>query len=72
MLDRIDLTVVVARARAAQRTRYGENGPASNAEADSRDVEMAADAYALAEQAMERLRLSPQGYYPRSGSSVIA
>ena len=52
----------VARARAAQRTRYGEDGPTSNAEADSRDVEMAADAHALAEQAMEKLRLSPRGY----------
>ena len=52
----------VARARAAQRARYGEDGPASNAEADSRDVEMATEAYALAEQAMEKLRLSPRGY----------
>ena len=52
----------VARARAAQRERYGEDGPASNAEADSRDVEMAPEAYALAEQAMEKLRLSPRGY----------
>ena len=52
----------VARARAAQRVRYGEDGPASNAEADSRDVEMAPEAYALAEQAMEKLRLSPRGY----------
>ena len=32
----------VAQARAAQRARYGEDGPTSNAEADSRDVEMAA------------------------------
>ena len=86
MLDRIDLTVEVqpataaelarappgepsasvaarvARARAAQRERYGEDGPASNAEADSRDVEMATEAHALAEQAMEKLRLSPRGY----------
>jgi magnesium chelatase family protein len=52
----------VARARAAQRVRYGEDGPASNAEADSRDVEMATEAYALAEQAMEKLHLSPRGY----------
>jgi magnesium chelatase family protein len=51
----------VARARAAQRARYGD-GPPSNAEADSRDVEMAPEAYALAEQAMEKLRLSPRGY----------
>jgi magnesium chelatase family protein len=86
MLDRIDLTVEVqpasaaelsrapagepsaavaarvARARASQRTRYGDDGPTSNAEADSRDVEMTADAHALAEQAMEKLRLSPRGY----------
>ena len=52
----------VARARAAQRARYGEDGPASNAEADSRDVEMTPEAHALAEQAMEKLRLSPRGY----------
>ena len=86
MLDRIDLTVEVqpasaaelahappgepsaavaarvAQARAAQRARYGEDGPASNAEADSQDVEMAAPAHGLAEQAMEQLRLSPRGY----------
>jgi magnesium chelatase family protein len=86
MLDRIDLTIEVqpasaaelarapagepsamvaarvARARAAQRDRYGDAGPASNAEADSGTVELAADAHALAEQAMDRLRLSPRGY----------
>jgi magnesium chelatase family protein len=86
MLDRIDLTVEVqpataaelarappgepsasvaarvARARAAQRERYGEDGPTSNAEADSRDVEMTTESHALAEQAMEKLRLSPRGY----------
>jgi magnesium chelatase family protein len=42
--------------------RHGEDGPASNAEADSRDVEMVPEAHALAEQAMEKLRLSPRGY----------
>jgi magnesium chelatase family protein len=52
----------VAHARAAQRARYGEAGPASNAEADPKDIRLAADAQALAEQAMERLRLSPRGY----------
>jgi magnesium chelatase family protein len=52
----------VARARAAQRARYGDDGPASNAEADSQDVEMSADAHTLAEQAMDKLRLSPRGY----------
>ena len=86
MLDRIDLTIEVqpataaelarapageqsaviaarvARAREAQRARYGETGPVSNAEADSATVELAPDAHALAEQAMDRLRLSPRGY----------
>jgi magnesium chelatase family protein len=52
----------VARARAAQRARYGGNGPASNAEADSRDVDLVPQANALAEQAMEKLHLSPRGY----------
>ena len=52
----------VAAARAAQRARYGEDGPASNAEADPKDIRLAPDAQALAEQAMERLRLSPRGY----------
>ena len=52
----------VARARATQRERYGEDGPTSDAEADSRDVEMTTDSHALAEQAMEKLRLSPRGY----------
>jgi len=52
----------VTAARAAQRTRYGEDGPASNAEADSSDVRMTAEAHALAEQAMDKLRLSPRGY----------
>ena len=52
----------IARARQAQRDRYGADGAASNAEADSRDVELAADAQDLAERAMEKLRLSPRGY----------
>jgi magnesium chelatase family protein len=52
----------VARARAAQRERYGEDGPISNAEADSREVQMVPDAHSLAEQAMDKLRLSPRGY----------
>jgi magnesium chelatase family protein len=83
VIDRIDLTVEVqpataaelarapagegseavaarvARAREAQRARYGEG---SNAEADSDAVGMAPDAHALAEQAMNKLRLSPRGY----------
>ena len=86
VLDRIDLTVQVepasaaelahappgepteavarrvAQARAVQRSRYGESGPLCNAEADSRDVRLAADAQILLEQAMDRLRLSPRGY----------
>src|SRR6185437_7507192 len=86
VLDRIDLTVEVqpasaaelarappgevsatvaarvAHARAAQRQRYGESGPINNAEVDSRDVVLAPEAQALAEQAMDKLRLSPRGY----------
>jgi magnesium chelatase family protein len=86
VIDRIDLTVEVApataaelarappgerseavaarvaRARAAQRARYGADGPTSNAEADPKDIRLAADAQDLAEQAMDRLRLSPRGY----------
>ena len=86
VLDRIDLTVEVqpasaaelarapageaseavadrvAAARAAQRGRYGEDGPRSNAEAEPRNVQMTEEAHALAEQAMDRLRLSPRGY----------
>jgi magnesium chelatase family protein len=52
----------VGRARAAQRERYGEAGPASNAEAEGRDVAVSGEAQALAETAMERLRLSPRGF----------
>jgi magnesium chelatase family protein len=83
VLDRIDLTVEVqpataaelarapagepsagvavrvAQARKAQRIRHGE---ASNAEVGSTDVEMTPEAHVLAEQAMEKLRLSPRGY----------
>jgi magnesium chelatase family protein len=86
VLDRIDLTVEVqpasaaelahapageksatvaarvAHARTAQRARYGEDGPISNAEADSREVHLVADAQALAGHAMDKLRLSPRGY----------
>jgi len=52
----------VGAARLSQRRRYGDDGPSCNAEADSRVISLAADAQALAEQAMERLRLSPRGY----------
>jgi magnesium chelatase family protein len=56
------VAVRVARARVAQRARYGQDGPVSNAEADSREVQLTPDAAALAEQAMDKLRLSPRGY----------
>ncbi len=86
LLDRVDLTVevqpasaaelsrapageasetVAARvgaARGTQRTRYGDDGPASNAEADTGQMDVAADAQDLIERAMEKLRLSPRGY----------
>ncbi len=86
VLDRIDLTVEVqpasaaelaraptgeksaavaarvAHARSAQRARYGEDGPVSNAEADSREVQLVPEAQALVGQAMDKLRLSPRGY----------
>jgi magnesium chelatase family protein len=86
VLDRIDLSVVVqpataaelahapfgesseliarrvAAARGAQAERFGANGPACNAEADSRAIHLAPDAQKLLEQAMEKLRLSPRGY----------
>ena len=86
VIDRIDLTVAVqpataaelahappgeasapiaervARARRAQAARYGDDGPSCNAEADSRDLDLTADATKLLEQAMEKLRLSPRGY----------
>jgi magnesium chelatase family protein len=56
----------VAAARALQRARYGEAGPACNAEADGtllRETIMAEpEALALAEQAATRLRLSTRGY----------
>jgi magnesium chelatase family protein len=49
-------------ARMMQRDRYREDGPSNNAEADLLDVTLAPDAQALAEKAMEKLRLSPRGY----------
>jgi magnesium chelatase family protein len=52
----------VARARAAQRARHGEAGPLSNAEVDTKDIRLVAEAQALAGQAMDRLRLPPRGY----------
>ena len=86
VLDRIDLTlevqpataaelalaprgestaVVAARvalARERQRARYGESGPATNAETDGGLIALTPQADALTQQAMERLRLSPRGY----------
>ena len=86
LIDRIDLTVEVqpataaelarappgeasaivaarvARARATQRQRDGENGPSSNAEADTSAITLAPEAQDLAERAMDRLHLSPRGY----------
>jgi magnesium chelatase family protein len=52
----------VAAARMAQRARQGETGASTNAEADGGMIRLAADAQALAERAMERLRLSPRGW----------
>lgn len=52
----------VARARAAQRARYGYGGPASNAEASQDAIRVDSDAGKLLEHAMETLRLSPRGY----------
>jgi magnesium chelatase family protein len=52
----------VARARGAQRRRYGASGPSCNAEVDMGDVVLSGEAQTLAERAMEKLRLSPRGY----------
>jgi magnesium chelatase family protein len=52
----------VATARQIQRERYKVAGAASNAEADIKDLDLLADARALAERAADRLRLSARGY----------
>ena len=52
----------IAQAREAQRTRYGDNGAATNAEADIKDLALVPDARALVERAADKLRLSPRGY----------
>ena len=52
----------VAAARQVQRGRYGEDGPATNAEAGLDRIGLDAEARALAEQASERLRLSARGF----------
>lgn len=52
----------VAAAHAAQRARWGEDGPASNALAELGDLEVEPEGRALAEQAAERMRFSARGY----------
>ena len=52
----------IGQARAAQRSRYGEDGPATNAEADINLLPLVPEARQLAEHAADRLRLSPRGY----------
>ncbi len=52
----------VARARAAQRGRGGDSGPMTNAEAEIGALAVQPEARALAEQAADRLRLSPRGF----------
>ena len=52
----------IARARTAQRRRYGAQGPVTNAEADGAALEVLRDARELAEKAAEKLRLSPRGF----------
>ena len=51
----------VARAKAAQMSRWGTDGPASNAEADGQTIVLVPDAHKLLEQAMEKLRMSTRG-----------
>jgi magnesium chelatase family protein len=52
----------VAHARSLQRERAGEAGPATNAEAEVGKLVLEPEARALAEQASERLGLSPRGF----------
>ncbi|GAC1344562.1 MAG: YifB family Mg chelatase-like AAA ATPase [Acetobacteraceae bacterium] len=52
----------VMAAREIQRARYGEDGPATNAEAEIGVIELEAEARTLAEQAAEKLRLSARGF----------
>ena len=52
----------VGNARTRQRTRYGSDGPATNAEADASLIELEPEARDLAEKATQRLRLSARGY----------
>jgi magnesium chelatase family protein len=57
----------VARARDIQRARYGDHGPASNAEADGELLEAVAapdpEGRALLTQAAEKMKLSARGYH---------
>ena len=52
----------VAAVRTAQRERYGEAGPATNAEAGIDHIVLDDGARALAEHAADRLRLSARGF----------
>ncbi len=52
----------IAAARQMQRDRGGEAGPPTNAEAEPGGLALQPDARALAEQAADKLRLSPRGY----------
>jgi magnesium chelatase family protein len=52
----------IARARGVQRDRSGKDGPPTNAEADVNRMDIAPEARTLAEQAAEKLRLSPRGF----------
>jgi len=52
----------VARAREIQQTRYGPDGPATNAEADVKHLPLTPEAADLAERAADKLRLSARGY----------
>jgi len=52
----------VLAARRLQRARYGEDGPATNAQAEIGAIELEPDARTLAEQASDKLRLSARGF----------
>jgi magnesium chelatase family protein len=52
----------VAKARAIQSSRYGEDRAETNAEAEASTIVLTADAQNLAEKAVEKMRLSPRGY----------
>ncbi|MGE0417955.1 MAG: YifB family Mg chelatase-like AAA ATPase [Acetobacteraceae bacterium] len=52
----------VAVARDRQRSRFGPDGPANNAEAETGTLSVEPEALQLLGQAMERLKLSPRGY----------